>query len=99
MLPEVPGLAVLLMAAMIPAPGAEISGLGVPVTVGPALVNQHASPAIGGSEARNGSVIPPAASRNGILTPTLPPVMLVQLGRLTVHPTARIEGWVPGRLI
>src|ERR1700722_14764096 len=49
-----PGGAWLLIAPMTHAPGAEISGFGTPVTVGPALENQHTSPSTKGAVASTG---------------------------------------------
>jgi len=84
---------------MIAAPGAMISGFGTPVTVGPALENQHGSPPTGSRGIAVGSGWPPAWSSTGASRPMEEPSRLCHDGLLIVHPTAMIAGWVAGRLM
>lgn len=91
-----------LIAETTSAPGAEMSGFGTPVAVGPALENQHTSPSTmsrvrSAAEVSIGS--PPAGSRRGTRSPISVLPMLVHRARLTVQPTPMIDGFVAGKLI
>ncbi len=98
MLADAGGTACDDSAPMIAAPGAMISGFAMPVSVGPALENQHGSPGTG-SRCAGSSGRPPLASSTGTASPTLSPVTLPQLTLFMVQPTPMIDGLVAGRLM
>jgi len=75
-----------------------ISGFGTPVTVGPALENQHGSPLVTSRGNADGTGSPPDGSRAGASKPICAPSTLRQEVLFIVQPTEMMSGWVAGRL-
>src|SRR5579883_1084287 len=92
MLADAGGTACAERAPMMAAPGAMISGLAMPVSVGPALENQHGSPGTGSRGCADRSARPPVASSTGTASPTFREVTLTQLALFIVQPTPMMAG-------
>src|SRR5260370_12125741 len=93
------GIACWDNAPTMAAPGAIISGFCKPVTVGPALENQHGSPSVGCRSRPAGSGAPPTASSKGTARPTGTWSMLCHAFLLIVQPTPMMDGCVAGKAI